>query len=97
MLAFCRGLCKDDKKHKKKDKKDKHGKPDEKHKNKVKNVYAYSLTGQGKKNVEQDTYAIFEITDENTVVKFYGVFDGHGDFGKEVKLSLNMYVGFSIG
>lgn len=95
MLAFCRGLCKNDKKHqKKKDKKEKHGKQEDKHKNKVKNVYAYSLTGQGKKNVEQDTYAIFEITEENTVVKFYGVFDGHGDFGKEVSLKKCLIIGF---
>lgn len=53
MLAFCRGLCKDPKKGKKKDKKEKHGKAEEgKNKHKVKNAYVYSMTGQGKKNVE---------------------------------------------
>ncbi len=52
MLAWCRGLCKDQKKNKK-DKKDKHGgKEENKNKHKLKNVYTFSITGQGKKNVE---------------------------------------------
>lgn len=84
MISWCRGLCKDPK-SKKKDKKDKHGnKEDSKGKHKVKNVYTYSMTGQGKKNVEQDSASIFEIIEDNTIVRFFGVYDGHGDFGKEV-------------
>jgi hypothetical protein len=88
MLAWCRSLCKDNSKKnfKKKDKKDKHGKPEEgKSKHKMKNVYMYTITGQGKKNVEQDSWAMWELQEDNALVKFYGVFDGHGDFGKEVR------------
>ncbi len=88
-MELCRRIlcCRDKNAAKKKDKKEKHGgKEDSKNKHKVKNVYTFSITGQGKKNVEQDTYLIFEIIEENTVVKFFGVFDGHGDQGKEVSI-----------
>lgn len=67
LKRWCESLCKNKKKsHKKKDKKDKkekHNKTDEQNKNKhkVKNVYTFSMTGQGKKNVEQDTYCVFEL------------------------------------
>lgn len=43
----------------------------------------HTITGAGKKNVEQDTWSIFEIMEDNIVCKFFGVYDGHGDFGKE--------------
>jgi hypothetical protein len=86
MISWCKSLCKSGKDQKKKDKKDRHGKGDDsKNKHKVKNVYTYSLTGQGKKNVEQDSASIFEIIEDNTIVRFFGVYDGHGDFGKEVR------------
>ena len=26
---------------------------------------------------------MIEIAEENTLVRFFGIFDGHGDFGKE--------------
>jgi hypothetical protein len=29
---------------------------------------------------------MFEVIEDNTVVRFYGVFDGHGDFGKDVRI-----------
>ena len=84
MLGWCRGLCRDQKKGKK-DKKDKHGaKEDAKNKHKIRNVFTYTITGQGKKNVEQDSACIIEIIEDNTIVRLFGVYDGHGDFGKEV-------------
>ena len=51
----------------------------------MKNVYIDQIVGQGKKHCDQDSYINFEIQDELGVVKFYGVFDGHGDLGREVK------------
>lgn len=86
MFGICRSLCRN-KDHKKKDKKDKHGnKEDSKNKHKLKNVYTNSITGQGKKNVGQDSALQLEMIEENTIVRFFGIFDGHGDFGKEVLL-----------
>ena len=32
---------------------------------------------------------MIEIVEENTVVRFFGIFDGHGDFGKEAALFAN--------
>lgn len=93
MFSFCQDLCrsKKDKDRAKKDKKDKHGreaggKDDGKGgaKHKMKNVHTFTVVGQGKKNTDQDTSLMFEMTEENTMVRFFGVFDGHGDFGKEV-------------
>ena len=88
MFAWCRRLCKKDAKKKdKKDKKDKDkagAKEDAKHKHKLKNVYIHSMIGQGKKNTDQDSSLSFEILDEGTLVRFFGIFDGHGDFGREV-------------
>lgn len=90
----------------KKDKKDKHGnstgKEDGKSagKHKMKNVHTFSIVGQGKKNIDQDTYVSFEIMEENIPVKFFGVFDGHGDFGKEVSRSESFnsqFVGVCVG
>lgn len=41
------------------------------------------------------------MTDDSTVVKFYGVFDGHGDFGKEVRSNDSNncwnFIGIGIG
>jgi hypothetical protein len=88
MISWCRSLCKKDSKGKK-DKKDKHGSKEEgKKHSKVKNVFSYTMTGQGKKNVEQDQACIFEMIEESTLVRFFGIFDGHGDFGREVS---NLY------
>ena len=88
---MCRDLCrsKKDKEKAKKEKKDKHGaaagKEDAKNsKHKMKNVHTYTMIGQGKKNTDQDSASMFEMLEEGTLVRFYGVYDGHGDFGKEV-------------
>jgi len=108
MFSWCRDLCrsKKDKDRLKKDKKDKHGGPGDKsgkdgegkNKHKMKNVYHYQLIGAGKKNVDQDSTLMIEIAEENTNVRFFGVFDGHGDFGKEVKKGhlILINVGFGI-
>ena len=84
MIGWCKSLCKKEKKGGKK--KDKHGsgKDDDKKKHKMKNVQIYTITGQGKKNVEQDTFSSFELIEDGAMVKFFAVYDGHGDFGKEV-------------
>jgi serine/threonine protein phosphatase PrpC len=97
MFSFCRDLCrsKKEKEKSKKDKKDKHGNSGSKedgkgNKHKPKNAYTFSIIGQGKKNTDQDTSLIFEIVEENnTIVRFYGIFDGHGDFGKEASVLAN--------
>jgi hypothetical protein len=61
MLSWCRDLCKPPKKDKdkanKKDKAGKHGKDGKEEgkgagKHKLKNVYHYSIVGQGKKNCD---------------------------------------------
>lgn len=60
MLAWCHELCKPGKKEKdklKKDKNGKHGKDGKEEgkgqgKHKLKNVYHYSIVGQGKKNCD---------------------------------------------
>ena len=42
----------------------------------------------------------FEIMEENIPVKFFGVFDGHGDFGKEVSESESCnspFIGVCVG
>jgi hypothetical protein len=102
MFSWCRDLCrpKKDKDRLKKDKKDgkhggsgdKSGKEGEgKNKHKMKNVYHYSLIGAGKKNTDQDSTLMIEIAEENTNVRFFGVFDGHGDFGKEVSEKSNFF------
>lgn len=94
MLGFCRDLCrsKKEKDRLKKEKKDKHGgkdggKDDGKgaKQHKMKNVHSASIIGQGKKNVDQDTILMFEMIEENTPIRFFGIFDGHGDFGREVR------------
>jgi hypothetical protein len=86
MFDWCTELCrsKKDKEKAKKDKKDKHGKDTKEdakgaNKHKIRNVYHYSMVGIGKKNCDQDTLIMFEITDEAVPVRFFGVFDGHGD------------------
>ena len=90
MLSFCKDLCrsKKDKDRGKKDKKDKHGGSKEdggKAKHKMKNVHSWQIIGQGKKNIDQDSFCSFEMVEENVPCRFFGVFDGHGDFGKEVR------------
>ena len=71
----------------KKDKGDgKHSK-EEKQKHKGKNVYTHTITGSGKKNIEQDTWTIIEINEDNVHCRYFAVYDGHGDFGKEVRFS----------
>ena len=98
MFNWCRDLCrsKKDKDKKKNEKKDKHGSGDKsgkdgdgKNKHKMKNVYQYTQIGAGKKNVDQDSSLMIDITEENVLVRFYGVFDGHGDFGKEAAVMAN--------
>ena len=92
MFSFCRDLCRSqkDKDRAKKDKKDKHGSnasgKDEKagSKHKMKNVHTFSVIGQGKKNTDQDSTSMFEMMEDNVLVRFFGIYDGHGDFGKEV-------------
>ena len=93
MFSACRDLCKSKKEREKgrKDKKEKHGgakgdKEDGKgnNKHKMKNVHTFSIIGQGKKNTDQDTACMIEMLEESTLVRFFGVYDGHGDFGKEV-------------
>lgn len=32
---------------------------------------------------------MIEIAEENTLVRFFGIFDGHGDFGKEAAQMAN--------
>jgi hypothetical protein len=44
----------------------------------------HTITGQGKKNVKQDTIIQFELKEESLPVRCFGVLDGHGDFGREV-------------
>lgn len=98
MFNWCRDLCrpKKDKDRKKLDKKDKHGSGEKggkdgegKNKHKMKNVYHYQIIGAGKKNVDQDSMMMLEIAEENTIVRFFGIFDGHGDFGKEAAVFAN--------
>ena len=93
MFSWCKDLCrsKKDKERKKNEKKDKHGSGDKsgkdgdgKNKHKIKNAYQFTQIGAGKKNVDQDSALMIDITEENTLVRFFGIFDGHGDFGKEV-------------
>lgn len=33
---------------------------------------------------------MIEIAEENTLVRFFGIFDGHGDFGKEAAQMANI-------
>ena len=96
MFSICKDLCGNKKdKGAKKDKKDKHGGKDggkeegKQGKHKMKNVYTFTAIGQGKKNTDQDSASLFEIIEDNTMVRFFGVYDGHGDFGKEASILAN--------
>lgn len=41
---------------------------------------------------------MFEMLEDNALVRFFGVYDGHGDFGREVfTYILNVTVGISLG
>ncbi len=81
-MEFCKRLCckKPVQDKGKKDKKSKHGE-EKGNKMKIKNVYVHQEDGQGKKNVGQDAYSIFEFTEENVKFQYFGVYDGHGDSG----------------
>ena len=105
MLSWCRDLCKPkkEKEKPKKDKAGKHGKDGKEEgkgagKHKMKNVYHSSIVGQGKKNCDQDSASMFEMMEDNALVRFFGIYDGHGDFGREVSLLLfNHTLGITLG
>ena len=54
-----------------------------------KNVYAYTLDGLKKNDsAGQDTHHMFGFETDNTNIKFFGVYDGHGSYGKQASQSL---------
>lgn len=40
--------------------------------------------GVGKKYTNQDTVNIFEVNESGWNIKYYAVYDGHGEYGREV-------------
>ena len=46
-------------------------------------VFGYTEPGAGKKKFEcQDTYSIIDIPEDH--IKYYAVYDGHGNVGRQV-------------
>jgi serine/threonine protein phosphatase PrpC len=51
--------------------------------NRSNTIFGYTEPGAGKKKFEcQDTYSIIDLPEDH--LKFYGVFDGHGNVGRQV-------------
>ena len=57
-------------------------KQNKKNENEIKNIFGFSKDGI-KSCAGQDTYSFFGFEVENTNIRFMGVYDGHGDKGKE--------------
>ena len=57
-------------------------KQNKKNENEIKNIFGFSKDGI-KSCSGQDTYSFFGFEVENTNIRFMGVYDGHGDKGKE--------------
>ena len=57
-------------------------KQNKKNENEIKNIFGFSKDGI-KSCAGQDTYSFFGFEVENTNIRFLGVYDGHGDKGKE--------------
>ena len=57
-------------------------KQNKKNENEIMNIFGFSKDGI-KSCAGQDTYSFFGFEVENTNIRFMGVYDGHGDKGKE--------------
>ena len=63
-------------------------KQNKKNENEIKNIFGFSKDGI-KSCAGQDTYSFFGFEVENTNIRFMGVYDGHGDQGREASTFVN--------
>ena len=67
---------------------EKHKKPNEKNESEIKNIFGF--TKDGIKNCAgQDTFHFFGFEVENSNIRFMGVYDGHGNNGREASDFVN--------
>lgn len=59
-------------------------------------IFGYTEPGAGKKKFEcQDTYSIIDIPEDH--LKYYAVYDGHGNVGRQVGQTFShLNLGFSL-
>ena len=55
--------------------------------NRSNTIFGYTEPGAGKKKFEcQDTYSIIDLPEDH--LRYYAVYDGHGNVGRQVSLLL---------